>query len=388
MKELYRFRQFLAEGVIKEEQMGSYGKFLKVVKSYEDEEILSDFLDSYPKGQDISKSEYERFTEKHLGLSDPEDYRGENWKYIMSEGVTADEITSRVRKLGKEKGIEDKYIEDYIDELDGNFEPDAYENSTDKDLLDDLKSYIDLSEGVIKENIMVSPIIMFGGKKYIEDVISSPDDFGFDKDDAEWVKNNILSSPKRVSIQDYMDLDDKWVKQAQIDTSGGGALDHVVDGLKIHVKQELITPEQEKEAMKVVGLSEGVIKEEQYSGAIIRKGSSDKAKEDTKIVRQALKKAGIKFTNRGEFGMNFKDADLAQIKKVIAGEKVGEFVVSRDVNEGVIKEDYKNDYANSEEDFTDEMVVQKIKDIIKYHELDPQDLIDEIRIEFGVDAMD
>ena len=50
--------------------------------------------------------------------------------------------------------------------------------------------------------------------------------------------------------------------------------------------------------------------------------------------------------------------------------------------------DYKNDYANSEEDFTDEMVVQKIKDIIKYHELDPQDLIDEIRIEFGVDAMD
>ena len=53
-----------------------------------------------------------------------------------------------------------------------------------------------------------------------------------------------------------------------------------------------------------------------------------------------------------------------------------------------LKENDKNDYANSEEDFTDEMVVQKIKDIIKYHELDPQDLIDEIRIEFGVDAMD
>ena len=71
----------------------------------------------------------------------------------LEEGVTADEIASRVRKLGKEKGIEDEYIEDYIDELDGNFEPDAYKNSTDKDLLDDLKSYIDLSEGVIKENI-------------------------------------------------------------------------------------------------------------------------------------------------------------------------------------------------------------------------------------------
>ena len=73
---------------------------------------------------------------------------------LLKENVIADEIASRVRKLGKEKGIEDKYIEDYIDELDGNFEPDAYENSTDKDLLDDLKSYIDLSEGrLLKEEL-------------------------------------------------------------------------------------------------------------------------------------------------------------------------------------------------------------------------------------------
>jgi uncharacterized membrane protein len=74
------------------------------------------------------------------------------FRKYLTEGVTADEIASRVRKLGKEKGIEDEYIEDYIDELDGNFEPDAYENSTDKDLLDDLKSYIDLAEEVVKEN--------------------------------------------------------------------------------------------------------------------------------------------------------------------------------------------------------------------------------------------
>jgi hypothetical protein len=122
-----------------------------------------------------------------------------------------------------------------------------------------------LTEGVIEENIMVSPIIMFGGKKYIEDVISSPDDFGFDKDDAEWVKNNILSSPKMVSIQDYMDLDDKWVKQAQIETGGGGDLDHIVDALKVHIKHGLITPEQAKEAMKVVGLTEGRLFEEKMS---------------------------------------------------------------------------------------------------------------------------
>jgi hypothetical protein len=120
----------------------------------------------------------------------------------------------------------------------------------------DLRKY--LAEGrLLKEDVMVNPIIMFGGKKYIEDVISSPDDFGFDENDAEWVKNNILSSPKMVSIQDYMDLDDKWVKQAQIETGGGGDLDHIVDALKVHIKQGLITPEQAKEAMKVVGLTEG-----------------------------------------------------------------------------------------------------------------------------------
>jgi hypothetical protein len=123
-----------------------------------------------------------------------------------------------------------------------------------------------LAEGrLFEEEVMVNPIIMFGGKKYIEDVISSPDDFGFDENDAEWVKNNILSSPKMVSIQDYMDLDDRWVKQAQIETDGGGNLDHIVDALKVHIKHGLITPEQAKEAMKVVGLTEGRLFEEKMS---------------------------------------------------------------------------------------------------------------------------
>ena len=134
----------------------------------------------------------------------------------------------------------------------------------------DLRKY--LAEGrLLKEEVMVNPIIMFGGKEYIEDIISSPDDFGFDENDAEWVKNNILSSPKMVSIQDYMDLDDRWVKQAQIETDGGGDLDHIVDALKVHIKQGLITPEQEKEAMKVVGLAEGRLLKEDVSSGFINK---------------------------------------------------------------------------------------------------------------------
>jgi len=54
------------------------------------------------------------------------------------------------------------------------------------------------------------------------------------------------------------------------------------------------------------------------------------------------------------------------------------------IAESVVKENYKNDYANSEEDYTDEMVVEKIKDIIKYHELDPGDVMEEIGQEFGI----
>jgi hypothetical protein len=91
--------------------------------------------------------------------------------------------------------------------------------------------------------------------------------------------------------------------------------------------------------------------------------------------------------NRLEVGVDFNSFDQGSYQE---GEYTADEAMElyRKISEGVIKEDYKNDYANSEEDYTDEMVVEKIKDIIKYHELDPQDLIDEIRIEFGVDAMD
>ena len=144
------------------------------------------------------------------------------WSYRVDDGKPNPNNSTHLYHLS-EILIENKWTFEVIDELSGSFEPDAYKNTTDAELLDDLKLYMDLAEGKL-------------------------------------------------------------------------------------------------------------LKEEKFNGAIIRKGSSDKAKEDTKIVRQALKKTGIKFTNRGEFGMDFKDADLAQIKKVIAGEKVGEFIVSRDEN--------------------------------------------------------
>ena len=66
---------------------------------------------------------------------------------------TINQISSRIVKLGKEDGIASEDIEEYVDDLESSFEPDAYKNTTDAELLDDLKLYMDLAEGVIKENI-------------------------------------------------------------------------------------------------------------------------------------------------------------------------------------------------------------------------------------------
>ena len=136
-------------------------------------------------------------------------------------------------------------------------------------------------------------------------------------------------------------------------------------------------------------LAEGKLFEEDYSKESLLKALGD------------ADDAFIQLGNGREliiFNPNFSDdgsVDMWGDDTVFAVDKDGqeEEIDYRDIaginlDEGKLNEENKNDYANSEEDYTDEMVVEKIKDIIKYHELDPQDLIDEIRIEFGVDAMD
>ena len=109
-----------------------------------------------------------------------------------------------------------------------------------------------LEEGSsLKEEIMVNPIIMFGGNDYIKDVLTSPDDYGFNAEDAGWIKNNILTAPKMVSIEDYMNLEDEWVKQADLDVGTGADREAVLDAIDVHVKQGLITPEEGKKAKKI-----------------------------------------------------------------------------------------------------------------------------------------
>ena len=87
--------------------------------------------------------------------------------------------------------------------------------------------------------------------------------------------------------------------------------------------------------------------------------------------------------NRLEVGVDFNSFDQGSYQE---GEYTADEAMElyRKISEGVVKEDYKNDYANSEEDYTDEMVMEKIKDIIKYHELDPSDVMEEVGQEFGI----
>jgi len=66
---------------------------------------------------------------------------------------TQNQISSRIVKLGKEAGISSDDIEEYVDGLESSFEPDAYKNITDKELLKDLKLAVkNLAEGRLYEN--------------------------------------------------------------------------------------------------------------------------------------------------------------------------------------------------------------------------------------------
>jgi len=76
--------------------------------------------------------------------------------------TTEDEIATRIRNIGKEADIADAAIEDYISDLSGHFEPDAYEGDTDEDLLKDLKLYI---KNMLNEKEYTHPMYT-GGSEY------------------------------------------------------------------------------------------------------------------------------------------------------------------------------------------------------------------------------
>ena len=147
MKELYRFKKYLAEGKLNEEKMD-----LSYTELTDDEkDDVGDMMNNI-----YSKINPEGDMNKNTGLFKYIDAWFESKGDSLSRGklnemVDEDEIASRIRKLGKENGIANADIKKYVDELSGSFEPDAYKNTTDAELLDDLKLYMDLAEGRLFE---------------------------------------------------------------------------------------------------------------------------------------------------------------------------------------------------------------------------------------------
>ena len=64
----------------------NYDLVLKIVKSYEAEDILNDFKGEFEEGSDISKSEFVEFFNRYIDDMSETYYIGLNWKYVNSGG--------------------------------------------------------------------------------------------------------------------------------------------------------------------------------------------------------------------------------------------------------------------------------------------------------------
>ena len=86
---------------------------------------------------------------------------------------TINQISSRIVKLGKEAGISSDDIEEYVYGLESSFEPDAYKNITDKELLKDLKLAVkNLAEGkLLKEDRNVEDVLKKAGFSFEDGIL-------------------------------------------------------------------------------------------------------------------------------------------------------------------------------------------------------------------------
>mgnify|MGYP003652813246 FL=1 len=114
--------------------------------------------------------------------------------------------------------------------------------------------------------------------------------------------------------------------------------------------------------------------------------------EELKNFREFLNEEKFKVGDKVTMKGGGDEMEVTKARRMF-GSKIDAYSVKKsdgeevEYDEGQLKlaeENYKNDYANSEEDYTDSMVMEKIKDIIRYHELDPSDVLEEIGQEFGI----
>ena len=113
--------------------------------------------------------------------------------------------------------------------------------------------------------------------------------------------------------------------------------------------------------------------------------------EELKNFREFLNEEKFKVGDKVTMKGGGDEMEVTKARRMF-GSKIDAYSIKKsdgeevEYDEGQLKlaENNKNDYANSEEDYTDSMVIEKIKDIIRYHELDPSDVLEEIGQEFGI----
>jgi hypothetical protein len=68
------------------EKVSNYDLVKEIIESYEDEEILNDFLNEFKVGKNISKVKYINFCMRYIDDMSDMYYVRLNWKYIKSGG--------------------------------------------------------------------------------------------------------------------------------------------------------------------------------------------------------------------------------------------------------------------------------------------------------------
>jgi len=65
----------------------SYDEVLEVIKSYEDKNMLNDFINEFPQGKDISRNDYGQFCMQYVDDMSEQQYVQANWISITDPDI-------------------------------------------------------------------------------------------------------------------------------------------------------------------------------------------------------------------------------------------------------------------------------------------------------------
>ena len=76
----------LNDAYLNSQYVAPYEDVLDIIESYEDEDILNDFINDFPEGEPINRTQYDDFVMDYIDDMSEMYYIKLNWKYIKSGG--------------------------------------------------------------------------------------------------------------------------------------------------------------------------------------------------------------------------------------------------------------------------------------------------------------